>query len=102
MAGQAKKIDIIYVDTMENDAIVVTIGDTIRGADWARKEYPDEDERQESRGGMYAVFLAAKRAGKPHTQGGWLDWLDIVTMPEDEAADEVPAEGEDAGLSSTV
>ena len=101
MGGQAKKIDVIYVDTMETMPIVVTLGDSIRGQDWARTEYPDNEGLQEERGGMHAVYLAAKRVSAPHTSGMWLDWLDFVTIPDDEDdKSEALAEGESDGPSS--
>jgi len=103
MAGEAKKIDVIYVDTMETHGLVVTLGDSIRGQDWARKEYADDAGLQEERGGMYAIYLAAKRAGAPHTGGTWLDWLDFVTVPDaEEDKPEAPAEGESDGPPSGV
>ena len=105
MSGaQAKKIDVIDVATMEVTSLVVTIGDTIRGQDWARKEYTEDYQSQAERGGLYSCFLAAKRARLPRTDGTWLDWLDGVTMPEsddeDEAVEEAPTAGESEGPSS--
>ena len=103
MGANTRKIDVIYVDTMEERSLVVTLGDSIRGQDWARGEYADDKELQEERGGMYGVFLAAKRAGAPHTGGTWLEWLDVVTMPDDEEdTAEAPAEGESDGPSSAA
>jgi hypothetical protein len=101
--GQAKQVEIIYVEDMTEAKVVVTIGDTLRGQDWAREQYPDDFDAQEGRGGMYALFLAARRQRLPHTDGAWLDWLDVVTMPIDDdeaAAGEEISPGESQGPPS--
>ena len=104
MGANTRKIDVIYLDTMEERSLVVTLGDSIRGQDWARGEYPNDQQLQDERGSMYAVFLSAKRARAPHTDATWLDWLDLVTIPDDEEAGspEVPAEGESNGPPSAT
>jgi hypothetical protein len=99
--AQAKKMEVIYAETLETAEIVVTIGDSIRGEDWARTQYPDDLRMQDSRAGLYACFLAAKRARLAATEGDWLDWLDAVTMPEDEHPGDGPDDsGESAGPRS--
>ena len=57
MAAKTKQIDVIYVETMATVALLVTLGDSIRGQDWARGEYPNDQQLQDERGSMYAVFL---------------------------------------------
>lgn len=84
MAG-AKLLKVIYEDTLDEADVLITIGDSLRAQDWAEGEYPDDVKKQDTRGGLYAVFLAAKRAKLPHTDGEWMDWMDRVTIPEDEA-----------------
>lgn len=85
MAG-AQLLKIIYVDNPEVDVpVLVSIGDTVRAQDWAKTEYPDDLKLQDERAGLYAVYLGAKRAGLEGTKDGWLEWLDIVTIPDDEA-----------------
>lgn len=128
MANGAKLFRVIYADTKEPVDILVTLGDTIRAENWAEKEYPyppkpdlsaglspDEidfnreeyreeksavDERREWCSGLYAVYLGAKRAGKPGAEGDWLDWLALVTMPDDEGGTEASDEGEADGSQS--
>jgi hypothetical protein len=100
--GQAQKIDLIYVDTGEATALVVTIGDSVRGQDWARSEYPDAIEMQEQRGGLYAIYLAAKRLRAPHTEGDWMAWLDFIVPPTGEDEVEQQGVGEAAGPPSAA
>ena len=99
--AQARKVTMIYAADERTEEIIVTIGDSIRGEDWAAKQYPDDVEQREARGGLYAVYLAARRAGLAGTDGDWLEWLDLVTMPDDEDDEkpEAPAPGESQGLS---
>lgn len=127
MSKGAKLLEIIYVDTQEPVNVLVGIGDSIRATEWAEKEYPypekpdlsgaglssaeidfriaeyrqakyDIDAKREWRSGLYAVYLGAKRAGLRGSELGWLDWLSLVTMPQDEDAavadTEEPAAGE--------
>jgi hypothetical protein len=131
MGKGATLFEIIYTDTEERVPVLLGIGDTIRATDWAEKEYPyppkpdlkeglslaesdfnrDEyreakaavDEIRDNRAGLYAVFLAAQRGKLRGSEAGWLEWLSMVTMPDD-SADEVedPAEGESAGPPSEI
>ena len=101
MGISSREIFVIYVDTLEERAIVVTLGDSIRAQDWARSEYPDDEALRAERSGMYGVFLAARRSGEPHTNGTWVDWLDLVTLPDDdEDEDAAGAEGDSDGPPS--
>jgi hypothetical protein len=133
MAKGAKLFEVIYVDTDERVPVLVGIGDTVRATDWADKEYPypakpdlkeglslaesdfnreeyrEEkhavDEKRDGRAGLYAVFLGAQRGKLRGTEtGDWIEWLSLVTMPEDEdaASDEAeaPAAGESDGPQS--
>ena len=100
MGVQANRMKIVYVESDEVRDIVVTVGDAIRGQDWARGEYKDDAILQDARSNMYACFLAAKRARLPHTEGTWLDWLDHVTIPDDAPGAGETAEGEADGPSS--
>jgi hypothetical protein len=99
MAAQARKIDVIYAETGETVTLVATIGDAIRGEDWARKQYPDDPATQEDRGNIYAIYLAAKRNKLLGSSGDWLEWLDQVTFPDAEYTEE-PSEGEADGPPS--
>ena len=131
MANGAKLFEVIYLDTQESVPVLVGIGDTIRATAWAEKEYPfppkpdlsaDLTEAQlefnreeyreqkfavmqqrENHGGLYAVYLGARRGNlRGAGEGDWVDWLSMVTMPDDE--DDEPATetavGESNGPSS--
>lgn len=100
MAAQATKLDIIYADSGETVAVVVTLGDSIRGQDWALVQYPDDPQMQDERGGMYSIALAAKRQHLRGSEGDWLDFLDLVTIPDDGAPAETPEAGESDGPPS--
>ena len=128
MAKGAKLFEVVYVDNQERTPVLVGIGDTIRATDWAEKEYPfppkpdlheglslaeiefnREDYREakfavnatrEHRAGLYAVYLGAARGKLRGTELGWQEWLDVVTMPDDDDEAEAPAEGESQGPSS--
>lgn len=99
-AKTARKVTLIYAEGERPEEIIVTIGDSIRGEDWAAKQYPDDVEAREARGGLYAVYLAARRCRLPGTEGEWLDWLDLVTMPDEEQPAAPAAPGESQGPSS--
>lgn len=97
MANGATLLKVVYVDTGDEASILITIGDSIRAQDWARGEYQDDITLQEQRAGMYACFLGAKRGNLPHTDGDWLAWLDVVTMPDvdvEEGDEQEPGEAE--------
>ena len=135
MAKGAKLFEVIYIDTEERIPVLVGIGDAIRATDWAEKEYPypprpdlkdgltiDEhdfnreeyreakavvDGTREARAGLYAVFLGAERGKLRGSEAGWLDWLSMVTVPDDdednaEPETEAAAAGESAGPPSEV
>lgn len=126
MSKGAKLLEIIYVDTEDQVDVLVTIGDSIRATEWAETEYPypdrpdlstaglspaeidfriaeyrqakyDMDEKREWRSGLYAVYLGAKRAALRGSELGWIEWLSLVTMPQDD--DAAPAEESAAGES---
>lgn len=113
MAKGAKLLEVVYVDTEECVPVLVTIGDSVRGVDWAEKQYPYPtkpdlsagitalegefnrqeyreaknaiDEKREGHGGLYAIFLGAQRCKLRGSESGdWLEWLSCVTMPDDE------------------
>lgn len=113
MSKGAKILEIIYVDTQDPVDVLVSIGDSIRATEWAEKEYPypekpdlsgaglsaseidfriteyrqakwDIDAKREWRSGLYAVHLGAKRAGLRGSELSWVDWLSLVTMPQDD------------------
>lgn len=101
MSKGAKLLEIIYADTQETAAVMVTIGDTVRAQDWARENYPNDLELQEQRAGLYAVYLGARRQNLPGASGEWLEWLDMVTIPDDEEeAEEDSTPGECAAPPS--
>ena len=128
MAKGAKLLEVVYLDTQERETVLVGIGDTIRGADWAEQEYPlpprpvfgseltlDETEfnvaeyraakaavelLRDERGALYAVYLGAERGRLRGTESGWLGWLSQVTMPDDDEPAEAPEVGESAGPPS--
>lgn len=131
MANGAKLFEVIYIDTEERIPVLVGIGDAIRATDWAEKEYPypprpdlkdgltiDEhdfnreeyreakavvDQTREARAGLYAVFLGAERGKLRGSEAGWLDWLSMVTVPDDDEPEtEAAATGESAGPPSEV
>jgi len=131
MAKGAKLFEVIYLDTEERIPVLVGIGDAIRATDWAEKEYPypprpdlkdgltiDEhdfnreeyreakaavDETREARAGLYAVFLGAERGKLRGSEAGWLEWLSMVTVPDDDEPEtEAAATGESAGPPSEV
>lgn len=131
MGKGAKLFEVIYLDTQEVVPVLVGIGDGLRAMDWADKEYPyppkpeltadltaDEiefnreeyreaklavDETREARGGLYAVALGAERGKLRGSEAGWLEWLSLVTVPDDEDAEtEAFAAGEAAGPPSEV
>jgi hypothetical protein len=123
--------EVIYTDTQERVPVLLGIGDTIRATDWAEKQYPyppkpdlkeglslaesdfnrEEyreakaavDELRDNRAGLYAVFLAAQRGKLRGSEAGWQEWLDMVTMPDDDTdVAEDPAVGESAGPPSEI
>lgn len=100
--SRAQVLEVIYVESGDSKPVLVTIGDTVRAQDWARDQYPDDLTLQEQRAGLYAVYLGAKRAGLPGTGLGWLEWLDQVTIPDDETEDETPEPGESEGPPSEL
>jgi len=131
MGKGATLFEVIYTDTDERVPVLLGIGDTIRATDWAEKEYPyppkpnltadltadeiefnrDEyreskhavDETRENRSGLYAVFLAAQRGKLRGTELDWVEWLSMVTMPDDDSdVAEDPAEGESDGPPSEI
>lgn len=131
MAGGAKLFEIIYVDTLERVPVLVGVGDTIVAQDWVEREYsyppkPDlsgleaaqvdlerddysdakyrVDRKREERAGLYAVYLGAKRAKLRGADEDWIEWLSLVTMPDDDdsPAAEEPAAGESNGPSSAA
>lgn len=92
-----------------SDGTVLREGLTFDEIEFNREEHREEkfavDEKREGRGGLYAVFLGAQRGKLRGTEtGDWIEWLSLVTMPEDEdaAADdaEAPAAGESDGPQS--
>ena len=87
MGNGARIVKVIYVTDQEQRDFLVSIGDTVRAQDWAEGQYPDNPRKAEERAGLYACFLGAKRKGLPGTDGDYLEWLDQVTMPDDEAED---------------
>ena len=115
MSKGAKLIPVIYADSQETVDVLVTLGDSIRSGDWAEDEYPyperpelgselsdaevefrkelyrdkiaEVEAKREWRAGLYACHLGAKRAGLRGSELGWLEWLDLVTMPQDETDD---------------
>jgi len=131
MGKGAKLFEVIYLDTQEATPVLVGIGAGIQAIDWAEKQHPyppkpdlkeglslaesefniEEyraekravDETREARAGLYAVFLGAERAKMRGTEAGWLEWLSMVTVPdEDEDEAEAPTAGEAAGPPSEV
>lgn len=133
MGTGAKLFEIIYLDTQEAEPVLVGIGAAIQATDWAEKQHPypprpdlaeglsaaevefniEEyraekravDETREARASLYAVFLGAERGKLRGTEAGWLEWLSMVTVPDDEDdQDEAEAAvvGEAAGPLSEV
>jgi len=131
MASGAHLFEVIYTDSEERVAVLVGVGDTIIAQDWAEAEYPypprpvltgdispaeiefnvaeyrDDKARveakREERAGLYACFLGAKRGKLRAADEGWMDWLSLVTMPDDEADEaEASAVGESAGPPSAA
>lgn len=131
MAKGAKLFEVIYLDTQEAEPVLVGIGAAIQATDWAEKEYPyppkpdlgadlslvesdfnlEEyraekravDEMRESRASLYAVFLGAERSKLRGAEAGWLEWLSMVTVPDDDEPEpEAPPVGEAAGPLSEV
>lgn len=124
MSKGAKLIPVIYADSQEIVDVLVTLGDSIRSGDWAEDEYPyperpelgselsdaevefrkelyrdkiaEVEAKREWRAGLYACHLGARRAGLPGSELGWLEWLDLVTMPQDETDDAGAQAGEGA------
>ncbi|HOC18266.1 MAG TPA: hypothetical protein PKK95_08365 [Vicinamibacterales bacterium] len=125
MSKGARLLEVIYVDTEEPVNVLIGLGDSIRAAEWAEAEYPypakpdlpadlspaevdfriaeyrrerlDVDAKREWRSGLYAVFLAAQRAKLRGSELGWLEWLSLVTIPQDD--EPAPAEEPSAGES---
>lgn len=85
--AKVKVIPVIYVEDESVQNVIMTIGDGVRAQDWAEEQYPDDIAKQEARGGLYGVYLAAKRQKLPGTHLDWMEWLDLVTMEDDEAED---------------
>jgi len=130
MAKGSTLFEVIYVDTEERQPVLIGIGDTIMATDWAEKEYPypprpelgegltaaeldfnrDEfraaraavDATREHRSGLYAVYLGAKRGKLRGAELGWLEWLSMVTMPDDAEQAEESAGGESSGPPSGI
>jgi len=133
MGTGAKLFEVIYLDTQEAVPVLVGIGAAVQATDWAEKQHPyppkpdlaeglsaaqvefnlEEyreakravDETRESRSSLYAVFLGAERAKLRGTEAGWLEWLSMVTVPdeaEDEGETEAPTVGEAARPPSEV
>ena len=133
MAKGAKLMEVVYLDTQERAEVLVGIGDAVRGVDWAAKEYPlperpafgsdltqaevkfnvaeyrkakaAVEQMREDRSALYAVFLGAERGKLRGADAGWLDWLSMVTMPDDASPDdlaEAPETGESAGPPSGI
>jgi hypothetical protein len=129
MGKGATLFEVIYTDTQERVPVLLGIGNTIRAQDWAEKEYPYPprpdlkeglslaeidfncgeyreakaavDETRENRAGLYAVFLAAERGNLRGSEAGWVEWLSMVTMPDDDTDEaEDLAAGESAGPPS--
>jgi hypothetical protein len=124
MSKGARLLEVIYVDTEEPVNVLIGLGDSIRAAEWAEAEYPypakpdlpadlspaevdfriaefrrerlEVDAKREWRSGLYAVFLAAQRAKLRGSELGWLEWLSLVTIPQDDepAPTEEPSAGE--------
>jgi hypothetical protein len=94
---------------ISSDGTMLREGLTEDEIEFNREEYREAkaavDETREHRSGLYAVFLGAQRGKLRGTEtGDWIEWLSLVTMPEDEdaAADaaEAPAAGESDGPQS--
>jgi hypothetical protein len=133
MASGAHLFEVIYTDTEERVAVLVGVGDTIIAQDWAEAEYPypprpvlgditpaeiefnlaeyryDKariEAKREERAGLYACFLGAKRGKLRAADEGWMEWLSLVTMPDDEDDEgdeaEASAVGESAGPPSAA
>ena len=125
MSKGAKLLEVIYVDTEEPVNVLIGLGDSIRAAEWAEAEYPypakpelpadlspaevdfriaefrrerlEVDAKRDWRSGLYAVFLGAQRAKLRGSELGWLEWLSLVTIPQDD--EPAPAEEPSAGES---
>lgn len=131
MGKAAKLFEIIYLDTQEAVPVLVGIGAAIQATDWAEKQHPyppkpdlteglsaaqvefnlEEyravkravDETREARAGLYAVFLGAEQGKLRGTEAGWLEWLSMVTAPDEDEDDvETPTVGEAARPPSEV
>lgn len=103
--AKVRVIRVIYVEDQSAHDVLVTIGDSVRAQDWAEEQYPDDIAKQEARGGLYGVYLAAKRQKLPSSHLDWLEWLDLVTVEDDEAedTDTEPLEtGESGGPASAT
>lgn len=126
--GKAEHFDVIYTDGTESKKVFISFGDSVRSDDWVKENFPfppypkfddgmTDDERdavrndyldakaniiakREYMSGMYGVFLAAKRAGIPHTDGDVMDFLDVVAVPS--VTGEAVESGETNGPSSEV
>lgn len=102
---RVRLLKIVYAEGDLNNLttkdVLVSIGDSLRAQDWAQKEFPEDKAMQEERAGLYGVYLAAKRQSLPHTaEGTYLDWLDHVTVEDDEADVDTDAEAAEPGESS--
>lgn len=129
MAKGATLVEVIYNDTEEHVPVLVGIGDTIVATDWAEEEYPFPpkpvlkglepaeaefekelfrdavarvDVKREDRSGLYACYLGALRGKLRGSELGWVEWLQMVTIPQDDEAepDEDREPGESDGPSS--
>ena len=130
MAKGATLVEVIYNDSEEHVPVLVGIGDTIVATDWAEEEYPFPskpvlrglepaeaefekelfrdavariDVKREDRSGLYACYLGALRGKLRGSELGWVEWLQMVTIPQDEEAgepDEDREPGESDGPSS--
>ncbi len=94
------------VETLESvEAAPVTL--SLAEVDFRIAEYRRErlavDTKREWRSGLYAVFLGAQRAGLRGSELGWLEWLSLVTIPQDDepaGEDEEPSVGESGAPQS--
>ena len=131
MGKGATLFEVIYTDTQERVPVLLGIGDTIVATAWAEKQYPyppkpdlkeglslaeidfnrEEyreakaavEETRDNTAGLYAVFLAAQRGKLRGSEIGWVEWLSMVTMPDDDTDKvEDPAVGESAGPPSEI